>query len=266
MSKISENITKNFSKIGRKVIYTVYFIGDVSFLTAKSFYYAFKPPIKLRPVFQQANFVGVNSFSIVSLIALFTGMVLALQSAYALQKFSGEMYVAGLVSLSMTRELGPVLTALVIAGRVGAAISAELGTMKVTEQIEALETLAANPVKYLVAPRLLALIIMLPLLTVYADAIGILGGYIVGVWKLGIGSSMYLKMSFDPLVFKDVFTGLFKSIIFAIIIAVIGCREGLNAEGGAEGVGKATTMAVVTSFVLIIASDCFFTTLFFMIK
>lgn len=266
MSRISEKITKTFSKVGRKVIYAVCFIGDVSLLTAKSFYYAFKPPLKLRPVFQQANFVGVNSFSIVSLIALFTGMVLALQSAYALQKFSGEMYVAGLVSLSMTRELGPVLTALVIAGRVGAAISAELGTMKVTEQIEALETLAANPVKYLVAPRLLALIIMLPLLTVYADAIGILGGYIVGVWKLGIGSSMYLKMSFDPLVFKDVFTGLFKSIIFAIIIAVIGCREGLNAEGGAEGVGKATTMAVVTSFVLIIASDCFFTTLFFMIK
>lgn len=266
MSKISENITKNFSKIGRKVIYTVYFIGDVSFLTAKSFYYAFKPPLKIKSVFQQANFVGVNSFLIVSLIALFTGMVLALQSAYALQKFSGEMYVAGLVSLSMTRELGPVLTALVIAGRVGAAISAELGTMKVTEQIEALETLAANPVKYLVVPRLLALIVMLPLLTVYADAIGILGGYIVGVWKLGIGSSMYLKMSFDPLVFKDVFTGLFKSIIFAIIVAVIGCREGLNAEGGAEGVGKATTIAVVTSFVLIIASDCFFTTLFFMIK
>lgn len=265
MAKIDERLNKVFSKIGRKIIYIVYFIGDVSVLTGKAFYYTFKPPLRIKSIFQQANFVGVNSFSIVSLTALFTGMVLALQSAYALKKFSGEMYVAGLVSLSMTRELGPVLTALVIAGRVGAAISAELGTMKVSEQIEALETLAANPVKYLVVPRFLALIFMLPLLTIYADAIGILGGYLIGVWKLGIGSTMYLKMSFDPLVFKDVFTGLFKSVFFAMIVAIIACREGLMTEGGAEGVGKATTMTVVTSFILIIASDCFFTALFYFV-
>lgn len=227
--------------------------------------FAFKPPLKIKHIFQQGNFVGVNSFLLVALISLFTGIVLAFQSAYALRQFGGEVYVAGLVALSMTRELGPVLTSLVVAGRVGAAISAELGTMKVTEQIDALETLATNPIKHLVTPRLIALLVMMPLLVIYADAIGIFGGYIVGVWKLGIGSTMYIKMSFDALVFKDVFTGLFKSIVFAGIIAVIGCYEGLATEGGAEGVGKSTTLAVVTSFVLIIAADCFFTALFYFV-
>jgi phospholipid/cholesterol/gamma-HCH transport system permease protein len=263
MVKVDGKIAKFFYKIGKKITSAFLYVGSVSVLTAKSFYFTFKPPFKIRHVFQQANFVGVNSFLIVSLIALFTGVVLALQSAYALQRFSGEVYVAGLVALSMTRELGPVLTALVIAGRVGAAISAELGTMKVTEQIDALRTLATNPIKYLVVPRLVALVFMLPILTIYADAIGIFGGYMVGVWKLGIGSSMYLKMSFDSLVFKDIFTGLFKSVIFALIIAIIGCYEGLTTEGGAEGVGKSTTLAVVISFILIIASDCLFTAFFY---
>jgi phospholipid/cholesterol/gamma-HCH transport system permease protein len=263
MPELIKKISRFFSKIGRRVISAIYYVGGVSVLAARAFYFALKPPFKIAHIFQQANFVGVNSFLIVFLISLFTGIVLALQSAYALQKFSGEAYIASLVALSITRELGPVLTALVIAGRVGAAISAELGTMKVTEQIDALETLATNPIKYLVTPRLVALVIMLPILTIYADAIGIFGGYIVGVWKLGIGSSMYLKMSFDSLVFKDIFTGLFKSIVFAVIVAIIGCYEGLTTKGGAEGVGKSTTLAVVISFVLIIAADCLFTALFY---
>jgi len=247
------------------MIVGINYVGGLSSLTARSFYFAFRPPINVGQIFQQANFVGVNSFFIVSLVSLFTGVVLALQSAYALQKFSGELYVAGLVALSMTRELGPVLTALVIAGRVGAAISAELGTMKVTEQIDALETLATNPVRYLVTPRLIALMIMLPILTVYADLIGMLGGYLVAVFKLGIGHSMYIKMTFDSLVLKDVFTGLFKSFFFGIIVAIVGCYEGLITEGGAEGVGKSTTLAVVISFVLIIASDCLFTAFFYFV-
>jgi len=192
-------------------------------------------------------------------------MVLALQSAYQMQRMSAEMYIASLVSLSMVRELGPVLTALVIAGRVGASITAELGTMKVTEQIDALEALATNPIKYLVVPRFLALLIMLPLLTVYADMVGILGGYSIGVFKLGIGSNMYWKMTYDPLIFKDVFTGLIKSTAFGIIIAIIACFQGLNTEGGAEGVGRATTLAVVISFIMIIAADCFFTALFYFV-
>ncbi|MFN7169919.1 MAG: MlaE family ABC transporter permease, partial [Candidatus Omnitrophota bacterium] len=155
------------------------------------------------------------------------------------------------------------LTALVVAGRMGAAVTAELGTMKVTEQIEALQTLAVNPIKYLVVPRFIAMMSMLPVLTVYADFVGILGGFIVGVGKLGIGKSLYMRMTFNTLGYKDVFTGLIKAFFFAIIIAVISCREGLDTEGGAEGVGRATTRAVVFSFILIIAADCLFTALFY---
>ncbi|MCM8781799.1 MAG: ABC transporter permease, partial [Candidatus Omnitrophica bacterium] len=172
--------------------------------------------------------IGVNSLPIVILTSLFTGMVLALQSAYQMQRISAEMYIASLVSLSMCRELGPVLTALVVAGRVGAAITAELGTMRVTEQIDALETLATNPIKYLVAPRFLGLFFMLPLLTIYADFIGIIGGYLVGVGKLGISSSLYIRMTFDPLVLKDFFTGLIKSFAFAVIICMVACYQGRN--------------------------------------
>jgi len=211
----------------------------------------------------QMNKIGVNSVPIVFLTSLFTGMVLALQSAYQMQKISATMYVASLVSLSMCRELGPVLTALVVAGRVGASITAELGTMKVTEQVDALETLATNPIKYLAVPRFVALFFMLPLLTIYADFIGILGGYLVGVGKLGVTSSLYWRMTYDPLVLKDFFTGLIKSFAFAIIICIVACYQGLNSEGGAEGVGRATTLSVVSSFILIISADCFFTALFY---
>jgi len=207
--------------------------------------------------------IGVLSFPIVFLVSLFTGMVLALQSAYQLTKMDAQMYISSLVALSVVRELGPVLTALVIAGRVGASITAELGTMKVTEQIDALETLAANPVKYLVVPRFLALCLMLPILTIYADFIGIAGGYLIGVYKLLIGPTIYMKMTFDPLMFKDIFSGLFKSLIFAVIICIVSCYEGFRTEGGAEGVGKSTTLSVVTSFILIIAADCLFTALFY---
>ncbi|MBI3312056.1 MAG: ABC transporter permease [Candidatus Omnitrophica bacterium] len=216
-----------------------------------------------RLVADQMEKVGVASFPLVFLTALFTGMVLALQSAYQLQKLSAETYIGSLVALSMTRELGPVLTALVMAGRVGAAITAELATMRVTEQIEALETLATDPVKYLAVPRLVALMIMLPILVIYADCIGILGGYLVGVYKLGIGSSQYLNMTWDPLRIKDLVTGLVKSWVFAVIIATIACHEGFETTGGAEGVGRSTTLSVVISFILIITADCFFTALFY---
>ncbi len=216
-------------------------------------------------VTDQLDRVGVSSFPIVFLTALFTGVVLALQSAYQLQRMSAETYIAALVALSMTRELGPVLTALVIAGRVGAAITAELATMRVTEQIDALETLSTDPVRYLAVPRMTALLIMLPLLTVYADIIGILGGYVVGVYKLGIGSNQYLNMTWDPLRVKDVLTGLLKSGVFAAIISTVACHEGFETSGGAEGVGRSTTLAVVISFILIITADCFFTALFYFV-
>ncbi len=218
-----------------------------------------------RLVLDQMDKIGVASFPLVFLTSLFTGMVLALQTAYQLQKISATLYIGSLVALSMTRELGPVLTALVIAGRVGAAITAELGTMRVTEQIDALETLSTDPVRYLAVPRMLALLVMLPILTLYADLIGILGGYLVGVYKLGMGSTLYMNMTWDALRFKDVFTGLFKALVFAAVISTIACYEGFETGGGAEGVGRSTTLSVVISFILIIAADCFFTALFYFV-
>ena len=242
-----------------------YYMGGVIILLLETVFWAFMPPLRRKQLFDQMLKIGVYSLPIVFLTAMFTGMVLALQSAYQMKQISAQMYIASLVALSMTRELGPVLTALVVAGRVGAAITAEVGTMKVTEQIDALETLATNPVKYLVVPRFLALLIMLPILTVYADFIGMLGGYIVSVFKLHIAPSMYIYYTTNPLKLKDVYSGLLKSVIFAMIIAIISCYEGFRTEGGAEGVGRATTLSVVTSFILIIAADCFFTALFYFI-
>lgn len=241
------------------------YIGGLAILFGWTVFLMFTPPIRKRQILDQMVKIGVASFPIVFLISFFTGMVLALQSAYQMQKISAEIYMASLVALSMTRELGPVLTALIVAGRCGAAITAELGTMKVTEQIEALETLSTNPVQYLVVPRFVALIVVLPLLTIYADFFGIIGGYLIGVGKLNITHSMYVKMTYDPLVVKDVITGLVKSFFFAVIICGISCFEGLNSQGGAEGVGKATTSSVVRSFILIIAADCFFTALFYFV-
>jgi phospholipid/cholesterol/gamma-HCH transport system permease protein len=169
------------------------------------------------------------------------------------------------VAISLVRELGPVITGLVVAGRVGAAITAEMGTMQVTEQIDALETLATNPIKYLVVPRVLALSLMVPLLTLYADIIGIFGSYLICVSKLGISSNMYIQATFNALFFKDLWTGLVKTVFFGLIIAIVSCYEAFRVEGGAEGVGKATTKAVVETFIMIIAADCFFTALFYFI-
>ncbi len=242
------------------MIYT----GRISMLLADTVRLIFTPPfIKKKHIYSQMSKIGVDSLPIVFLTALFTGIVLALQGAYQMQKMDARAYIANLVSLSMCRELGPVLTALVVAGRVGASITAELGTMKVTEQIDALETLATNPVRYLIVPRFMAIMIMLPLLTTYADLIGIAGGYMVGVFKLHIGSDLYINMTFDPLVLKDFFTGVIKSVFFAGIISIISCYQGFVTEGGAEGVGRATTFSVVLSFVMIIAADCVFTALFY---
>ncbi|MFH1790891.1 MAG: ABC transporter permease, partial [Candidatus Omnitrophota bacterium] len=187
----------------------------------------------------------------------------AMQSAYQLSKMGGTIYVAALVTVSLARELGPVLTALVVAGRVGAAITAQLGSMKVTEQIEALDTMAIDPVKFLVVPRFLSLVIMLPILTAYADMIGSFGGYVVGVFSLKLNPGLYVDTAVRFLELKDIYTGLFKSAVFAVIIAMVSCYQGLTASGGAEGVGKATTVSVVTSFILVIFADCVVTGIFY---
>jgi len=249
--------------LGHQLFELVRYGGGISILMGQTLFWIPMPPMRGRQTAEQMSKIGVDSLPIVAMISMFTGMVLAFQSAYQLQRFSAEMYIASLVAFSMMRELGPVLTALIVAGRVGAAITAEIGTMKVTEQIDALETLATNPVKYLVVPRFLALVIMVPLLTVFADMVGIVGGYIIGVGKLDISHAMYMKNTWAPLKYKDFYTGLVKSVCFAMIICIVSCYEGMKADGGAEGVGRATTSSVVISFILIIASDCLLTAMFY---
>ncbi len=251
--------------LGRKVISFIYFVGGLANLAFQTVYLTFKPPYKYGRIIEQAKKAGYDSFPIVSLVALFIGFIFALQTAYFMQRIGSELYIASLVALSIVRELGPVITALIVAGRVGASNTAELGSMQVTEQIDALETLAENPVKYLVVPRFIALGVMLPILTLYANIIGILGSYFICTIKLGITSSMYMHVTFTSLLYKDLFTGLFKSWIFGMLIALISCYEGFNVEGGAVGVGKATTRSVVFTFIMIIAADCFFTALFYFI-
>lgn len=256
---------RKIHKIGTGAINFIYFLGGIANLTTQCIYYLFTPPFKGKRVIEQMKKAGYDSLPIVSLVSLFIGFIFALQTAYFMQRIGSEIYIASLVALSLVRELGPVITALVVAGRVGAANTAELGSMQVTEQIDALETLATNPVKYLVVPRFLALAIVMPILTLYADVIGIFGSYLICVNKLGISSSMYINVTFDALLYKDLFTGLFKTIFFGMVIAIVSCYEGFNVEGGAEGVGKATTRAVVTTFIMIIAADCFFTALFYFV-
>ncbi|MDD4954266.1 MAG: ABC transporter permease [Candidatus Omnitrophica bacterium] len=258
-------IKRFFIEFGRKVISFMYLVGGLTKLAAQTFYLAFTPPFQKYRVLEQARKAGFDSLPIVSLVSLFIGFIFALQTAYFMQRIGSEIYIASLVALSLVRELGPVITALVVAGRVGASITAELGSMQVTEQIDALETLATNPVKYLVVPRFLALTFMLPLLTLYADIIGIFGSYLICVHKLGISSSMYMHVTFDSLLYKDLFTGLLKTVFFGMIIAFVSCYEGFNVEGGAEGVGQATTRSVVASFIMIIVADCFFTAIFYFI-
>lgn len=214
-------------------------------------------------IFQQMVFAGVQSVVIVFFISLFTGIVIAMQSAYQLKQLGAIIYVAPMVSISLARELGPVFTALVVTGRVGSAITAELGTMKVSEQIEALETLALDPVRFLVVPRFLALLVMLPCLTIMSDIVGILGGLIVGVFNLQLNMYRYLTFSFDFMTWKDVWTGLLKSVSFAAIISMVACYVGLETKGGAEGVGRSTTISVVISFILIVLFDCILTGLFY---
>ncbi|MCX5697758.1 MAG: ABC transporter permease [Candidatus Omnitrophica bacterium] len=264
-SDIEEALSKFFLDFGRSILGFVYFLGGLANLTGQCFYYMFTPPFNKERIFEQAKRAGYDSLGIVSLVSLFIGFIYALQTAYFMQRIGSEIYIASLVAISLVRELGPVITALVVAGRVGAAITAEMGTMQVTEQIDALETLATNPIRYLVIPRVLALSLMLPLLTLYADVVGIFGSYLICVYKLGISSNMYIHATFDVLFRKDLFTGLVKTVFFGLIIATVSCYEAFNVEGGAEGVGQATTKAVVKTFIMIIAADCFFTALFYFI-
>ncbi|MBI5873052.1 MAG: ABC transporter permease [Candidatus Omnitrophica bacterium] len=249
--------------VGEKVVNFIDFFGGLFSLTIQTISLIPSRPYGFRRVFEQAKKIGVDSLPIVLLVQFFIGMIMALQTAYIMQKMSSEIYIASIVAVSLTRELGPVITALIVAGRSGAGITAELGTMSVTEQVDALATLGSNPIKYLVVPRYLSLTFVMPILTIFANAVGIYGGYLICVYRLSIRSSMYMNMTFQSLVYKDLYTGLIKTVFFGMIIALVACYEGLNVRGGAEGVGKATTKSVVNTFILIIVADCFFTALFY---
>jgi phospholipid/cholesterol/gamma-HCH transport system permease protein len=223
----------------------------------------FKRPFPLRLTLEQMEEVGVRSLPVVAITAIFTGAVLALQTYSGFKRFGAEGMVGTVVALSMTRELGPVLASIMVAGRVGSSMAAELGTMKVTEQIDALITMATDPVHYLVVPRFIAAFIMLPFLVVFADLLGIIGGYIVAVNILGASSTTYINRTLQYLEFTDVSVGIVKAAVFGMIIALVGCHMGFDTEGGAEGVGRATTRAVVAASILILIFNYFLTALLF---
>ncbi len=252
-------------RLGERSIDLARDAGGITLLLRDAVATLFTTPLRWHHTLDQMNRIGVTSLPLVFLTSLFTGVVLSLQSAYQLRLFAAEQFTSDLVALSMTRELGPVLTAMVVAGRVGASIAAEIGTMKVTEQIDALRSQAVDPVRYLVVPRVLAGFFMLFFLTIYADCIGMLGGYFVCVFKLGISSHQYIKRTIQVLMIKDILSGLAKAFIFGTVISIVGCYFGFKTEGGAEGVGRSTTLAVVTALVLIIALDAFFTAVFYLI-
>lgn len=224
------------------------------FLSIKQF---ILPPAEIKNTFKQMLEIGIKSLPVVLITAIFTGMVFALQTFTGFKRFGAESLVGTVVALSMTRELGPVLTALIVAGRAGAAMAAELGTMRVTEQIDALETLATNPIKYLIVPRFIAGIFMLPALATIADITGIIGGYFITVGLFNTSSIVYWKRTWDYLEISDIYNGLIKAAFFGASIALISCYKGFYTTGGAEGVGRATTGAVVLSSMTILISDYF---------
>lgn len=251
------------SYIGVRTINLAKSIGAFSTFVAFAICSIFKRPLYCNLILKQFLFIGFYSLPVVAMTAFFSGAVLALQSYTGFSRFSAESTIATVVVLSITRELGPVLGGLMVAGRVGAAIAAEIGTMKVTEQIDALYTLSTDPLKYLVLPRIIASVIMLPCLILVADIIGVMGGYLVSVQKLGFNSANYLVNTVKYLETMDVVSGLVKSAVFGFIIAVISSYSGYNSSKGARGVGNATTTAVVTSSILILFSNYLLTELFF---
>ena len=252
-----------FGYIGGHFIRFLQESGRITMLFGQTIVLIFRPPFDVREPLSQMEEIGVRSIPVVVITAAFTGMVLALQSFTGFKRFNAETLVGTVVALSVTRELGPVLTGLMVSGRVGSAMAAELGTMRVTEQIDALYTLATNPIKYLVVPRFLASVIMVPILVIFADIIGIMGGYFVSVRMLGTNPTIYVRRTWDYLELNDIYSGLLKACVFGMIMATISCYQGFYTEGGAEGVGKATTKAVVLSSLLILISNYFITALLF---
>ncbi len=261
-------MTGPLALIGRSTLGLLHYASGLFELSAKTAYWSFVAPFKGRGLkwgstVHQMVLTGYSAVPIVTLISFFVGMVLAFQSAYQLQKLGATYFVAALVGVSTTRELGPLITAVVVAGRSGSAFAAEIGTMKVSEEIDALNVMGLNSIKYLVVPKSLAMMVMMPCLTVLADLAGILGGAIFGIVQLDQTLTMYFLATRDALVMRDISTGLVKSFVFGAVITTVGCYEGFAVQGGAEGVGKATTSSVVVSIFLVIVADLVFTAIFF---
>ncbi|OQX87983.1 hypothetical protein B6D60_02800 [candidate division KSB1 bacterium 4484_87] len=262
-------ITQTFGSVGRQFLMYMTHVGRMVKLTKDALYWIVVAPfrgkggIRWQSTVQQMIYIGYNSIPIVATICFFVGLIMAMQAAYQLERFGASIYVADLVGVSMTRELGPLLTAIIVAGRSGSAIAAEIGTMKVNEEIDALRTMGFNPIWFLVVPRFLALLIVLPCLSLMADVLGILGGFFLAIANLHISFIRYFNQTADALVMKDLLTGLVKTFFFATIISQVGAYQGFIVKGGAEGVGKSTTASVVTSIFLIIIADLVMTMIFY---
>jgi phospholipid/cholesterol/gamma-HCH transport system permease protein len=249
--------------IGRVTLAFVTEIGRLTLFAASVLMHAVRPPFYAMSLLRQMIVIGYNSLPVVGLTAIFTGMVLALQAYTGFSQFGAQTAVARLVALSVTRELGPVIAGLMVAGRVGAAIAAEIGTMRVTDQIDALSTLSTNPFKYLMVPRVLAGLLTLPLLVLVADCIGVFGGYLVATYKFNFDQASYLHQTVDIITNEDVIDGLVKAACFGFLVTLMGCYHGFHSRGGAQGVGAATTNAVVSGSILILAADYILTEILF---
>jgi phospholipid/cholesterol/gamma-HCH transport system permease protein len=251
--------------VGRVFLAFLEMVGQVAVFTLVAISHCLRPPFYFRLIGRQMMEIGYYSLPVIALTTLFAGMVLALQSytGFARNSVGAESAIAEIVVLSITRELGPVLAGLMVAARVGSSIAAEIGTMRVTEQIDALVTLSTNPYKYLVTPRVLAGVFTMPLLIVVGDIIGVFGGYIVSIYKLGFNPTLYLKTSWDKLYFIDVSTGLVKAAVFGFIVTLMGCYQGYHSRGGAQGVGTATINSVVSSSILILILNYLISAMFF---
>lgn len=239
--------------------------GAVAILFRDTLRHLFSRPFEGEQILAQLHHLGVRSLSITAITGVFTGMVLALETAYTLAVYGARMLTGKAVALSMVQELGPVLTSLVVAGRVGAGITAEIGTMAVTEQVDAMRALGADPVKKLVMPKVVAVFIMLPVLTIIADFLGVLGGMVISISEVEQTSSFYIRQVVTSLAFRDILTGTGKTPVFALIIGLVACYNGLRASGGADGVGRATTTTVVTASILVLVANFFLTKFFYIV-
>src|SRR5256885_1840958 len=251
-----------FERVGRRVEKALLYVGEITDLASQTIRAIIRGPLESSLLIAQFDQIGVRSISIIGITSLFIGMVLALQTAYSLEEFGGKLFIGKVVSLSLVRELAPVLMSLMVGGRVGAGITAEIGTMKVTEQIDALRALATNPVRKLVVPRVMAATLMLPLLTVLACFVGIFGGLLIAVGSLHLNANFYIRSVIETVKYNDLASGVGKTFFFGFAIGLIACYNGLKTSGGADGVGRSTTRTVVTGAITVLIMDFFLTKLF----